>query len=147
MSDQGFASKWLGLWHLALKVQNLARSRAFYQDLLGMKTVWEPDTQNIYLSFGQDNLALHQIPEGTSLAQGDPQSLDHFGFMVRHKEDVDQMARRMEQAGIPIVHPVRLHRDGSYSFYMEDPDRNLIQILYEPRLNTGGARTAPATAA
>jgi catechol 2,3-dioxygenase-like lactoylglutathione lyase family enzyme len=141
MSEQS-APRLRGLWHIALRVQNMARSRTFYQEVLGMKVVWEPDPDNIYLSLGQDNLALHQLPQGQSLIQHDQPSpsaavspLDHFGIIVDRKEDVDLMAKRMEQASIPLVKPVRLHRDGSYSFYIEDPDRNVIQILYLPYIS------------
>ncbi len=36
MADSGIR----GLRHLALKVTDLARSRKFYEELFGMKTVW-----------------------------------------------------------------------------------------------------------
>jgi len=37
--------------------------------------------------------------------------------------------------GIPIVHPFKIHRDGSASFYCADPDGIVIQLLYEPTLS------------
>src|SRR3970040_2316753 len=52
-----------GLRHLALKVTDLARSRKFYEEFFGMQVVWEPDPENVYLSSGRDNLALHLIPQ------------------------------------------------------------------------------------
>jgi catechol 2,3-dioxygenase-like lactoylglutathione lyase family enzyme len=134
MKESSESPSWLGLRHLALRVKNLSRSRLFYETCLGMKVVWAPDPQNIYLSSGPDNLALHEVPEGTNLYTGPDHPLDHFGFMVRRKEDVDFIAQQMEQTGAPIAQKVRLHRDGSYSFYMNDPDGNRIQVLYEPRL-------------
>lgn len=124
-----------GLRHLALRVTDLERSRAFYQGLLGMSVVWEPDDQNLYLSSGSDNLALHQVPQGGSLKQGEDQFLDHFGFIAASETGVDEIAVKMKEAGVPILKPVKRHRDGSYSFYMADPDGNVIQILYEPHIS------------
>jgi len=124
-----------GLRHLALRVTDLPRSRAFYQGLLGMSVVWEPDDENLYLSSGSDNLALHQVPPGTPMKQGDGQFLDHFGFIAETEAGVDQVAMKMKEAGVPILKPVKRHRDGSYSFYMSDPDGNVIQILYEPHIS------------
>ena len=72
-----------GLRHVALRVVNLARSRTFYEQLLGMKVVWEPDSENVYFSSGSDNFALHQIP-ASDLASYQPlkgQSLDHIGVI------------------------------------------------------------------
>ena len=134
MSKQEEAPRLLGLWHVALQVQDMEKSRAFYQGILGMKVVWEPDPYNIYLSLGSDNLALHQGAEAPS----GPQHLDHIGFIAASQDDVDAMEKRIRQFGIPIVKPVRLHRDGSYSFYIDDPDGNRVQILYEPHIAMRG---------
>jgi catechol 2,3-dioxygenase-like lactoylglutathione lyase family enzyme len=69
-----------GFRHVAFRVTDLARSRAFYEQLLGMNVVWEPDADNLYLSSGTDNLALHQIApaELASYQPPKPQLLDHI---------------------------------------------------------------------
>ena len=70
-----------GMRHIALKVRDVARSKSFYQDFLGMDVVWEPDRQNVYLSSGCDNIALHEVSQ--TLPTGTPeQQLDHLGFVV-----------------------------------------------------------------
>jgi catechol 2,3-dioxygenase-like lactoylglutathione lyase family enzyme len=126
-----------GLWHVALKVADLTRSRAFYEALFGMRVVWRPDPENVYLSSGQDNLALHQIPvsELAEYKQGTGQYLDHVGFIVDSSDTVDQLFREAEQAQATIVKRPKRHRDGSYSFYVADPDGNTVQVLYEPHVS------------
>ena len=130
-----------GLRHVALRVTNLARSRAFYEQLLGMKVVWEPDPDNVYFSSGPDNFALHQIP-ASELAAYQPlkgQLLDHIGVILESPEAVDRMYRKIEprlsQLGGQVEKPPKQHRDGSYSFYFSDPDGNAIQALYEPSIS------------
>ncbi len=123
-----------GLRHLALRVSDLSRSRGFYEDLLGMYVVWQPDDYSLYLSSGCDNLALHQITTGETLdLKG--QSLDHLGFIAENETDVDAIFETAKAAQVPIVKPVKRHRDQAYSFYMADPDGNVIQILYEPKIS------------
>ena len=56
----------LGLRHVALSVRDVRKSLAFYSTVLGMKLEWMPDEQNAYLTSGQDNLALHQLPAGSA---------------------------------------------------------------------------------
>jgi catechol 2,3-dioxygenase-like lactoylglutathione lyase family enzyme len=127
----------LGLWHLALKVRDIKRSRAFYEELFGMKVVWQPDSENVYLSSGRDNLALHQITPSDMTQYKDQrgQFLDHLGVIMESAEAVDRLFVQAEVAGHKVVHRPRQHRDGSYSFYLADPDGNTVQVLYEPTVS------------
>jgi catechol-2,3-dioxygenase len=128
-----------GLWHLALKVTDLQRSRTFYEQLFEMKVVWQPDSENVYLSSGSDNLALHQIgsAEVARLERRDRQFLDHLGVVMETPKAVDKLFERAERFGVEIVHRPKQHRDGSYSFYIADPDGNRVQVLYEPNISGG----------
>ena len=122
-----------GMRHIALKVKDIQRSKAFYRDVLGMDLVWEPDAQNAYLSSGSDNLALHEIPAAEAAPKA--QQLDHFGFVVESVERVQELEHDFVRLGVKIVHPFKVHRDGSASFYCADPDGIIIQMLFEPTLS------------
>ena len=124
-----------GLRHVALNVTDVEVSKTFYQTWFGMKIVWEPDAGNVYMSSGVDNLALHQIPKEKMPAYQQGQFLDHLGFIMESPASVDQLYERVVQAGVEIIHHPKQHRDGSYSFYLADPDRIVIQILYEPTIS------------
>ncbi len=130
-----------GLRHLALRVIDLKRSRAFYERFLAMRVVWEPDPENVYFSSGSDNLALHQIAPAELPDYRPPkaQLLDHVGVILDSPQAVDLMygdvAPVIGNFGGSIVKPPKQHRDGSYSFYFADPDGNVIQALYEPTIS------------
>lgn len=120
-----------GMRHLALKVADVDRAKAFYERVFGMKLVWQPDTDNAYLSSGCDNLALHRGEYGDVSAQ----RLDHLGFIVESATEVEAAWRWAQADGLEIVHPLKHHRDDSVSFYIRDPDGNVIQVLYEPAVS------------
>lgn len=123
----------LGLRHVALNVRDVQRSVTFYRNVFGMEVEWEPDPDNVYLTSGSDNLAIHKLPEG---AEPSPvQNVHHIGFIVKTMADVDAVAARVEGQGIPLVHPLKTHRDGARSFYFKDPDGVLIQVLYHPPIS------------
>ena len=123
----------IGLRHLALRVRNVAASKRFYCEIFGMTPVWEPDEETAYLSSSSDNLALHEVADGaTPRAPNDSQSLDHLGFLLLSPDQVYAAAEAVRDRGEKILQEPREHRDGSHSFYMADPDENIVQVLFEP---------------
>jgi len=122
--------------HLSLRVSDLDASEKFYTEILGMRPVWRSEGEIAFLECGNDDLALIQIPKEEVQAFREraqsSQSLHHFGFRVRSKDGVDQLAEEMKARGIVIDDGPRDHRDGSRSFYFRDPDDNYVQILWDP---------------
>jgi catechol 2,3-dioxygenase-like lactoylglutathione lyase family enzyme len=99
-----------------------------------MEVVWEPDPQNVYLSSGCDNIALHEVSPHFAAGAASRQ-LDHLGFVVESVERVKELEQEFVARGVTIMHPFKVHRDGSASFYCADPDGIVIQLLYEPQLS------------
>ena len=124
-----------GMRHIALKVKDVVQSKNFYQEILGMDVVWEPDAENVYLSSGCDNIAIHRVSANFANDAQEKQ-LDHLGFVVESIERVKELEQEFTAKGVRMVHPFKIHRDGSASFYFGDPDGIVIQMLYEPQLST-----------
>ena len=118
-----------GLRHVALNVHDLDAMKRFYSELLGFHIEWEPDPDNVYLSSGIDNLALHR---STAASGG---ALDHLGIVVRTPGEVDRWAAFLESRGIALDAAPRTHRDGARSLYFRDPDGNSIQIIHHPPIS------------
>ena len=95
----------LGLHHVALHTTNMEKSRHFWIDLLGYAVEWEPDPDNVYLTVGLDNVALHSGKEPTG-----PQRLDHVGLIVASAEDVFSWEAHLKDAhrGHPRTRPLFL---------------------------------------
>jgi catechol 2,3-dioxygenase-like lactoylglutathione lyase family enzyme len=133
-----------GLRHVALNARRLDEMKHFYVDLLGFAIEWEPDPDNIYLSSGIDNLALHRSSSSAETGQrgtegvghsGVREALDHLGLIVRAADDVDRWAEFLEGQGVVIDASPRTHRDGARSCYFRDPDGNRIQIIHHPPIS------------
>jgi|SRR5579871_6633555 catechol 2,3-dioxygenase-like lactoylglutathione lyase family enzyme len=120
-----------GLRHLALRVRDVERAKDFYVEMFGLRVAWQPDPDNAYLSSGCDSLALHRGDPGAP----DHQALDHLGFVVESIAEVEAAWRLVQARGTTIAKPLARHRDGAVSFYIRDPDGNLIQVLYEPGIS------------
>ena len=107
-------------------------TRRFYVNLLGFDVEWEPDGDNVYLTSGADNLALHRAPTGGGARET---ALDHVGILVREAPDVDAWAAFLRDQGVALHGEPRSHRDGARSFYLDDPDGNRVQIIYHPPIS------------
>ena len=115
-----------GLRHVALFVHEYEASESFFTELLGMEVEWRPDEDNVYLSTGNDNLALHRSSIQTS------GKLDHVGFFINEVEKIDDWFEFLSSSGVRMLTKPRTHRDGARSFYCLDPSDIRIQIIFHP---------------
>jgi catechol 2,3-dioxygenase-like lactoylglutathione lyase family enzyme len=95
-----------------------------------MQVEWRPDPDNVYLTSGNDNLALHRASEKAT----GPQRLDHIGFILNQPEQVDEWYEFLKEQAVSMRTIPKTHRDGARSFYCEDPDGNVVQMIYHPPL-------------
>lgn len=119
--------------HVALNVTDVEACERFYVDLLGMRVEWRPDPDNVYLTSGNDNLAIHRASGDISGGQ----ALDHIGFILDTVDDVDRWYEFLVANNVPIAKQPKTHRDGARSFYCVDPGGVIVQMIYHPPLAKG----------
>ena len=111
------------LGHVALRVQNMERAVAFYRGL-GLRLTWQDD-EWAYLQWPGSG-------EGIALLSPEYRAAGpHFALHVRDRAEVDRVHAELEARGHSCG-PVHDHRDGTASFYMQDPEGNWLEMLYEP---------------
>jgi len=125
-----------GIRHVALLCSDIGKMERFYCEVLGYRVEWRPSAAEIYLTHGQDNLALHARPAGRAAPTDATESrLDHVGLLIDRPEDVDGWAAYLKDKGVELDTAPRTHRDGARSFYLRDPEGNRLQFLYHPPLS------------
>ena len=127
----------LGMWHVALNVRDVELMRAFYIDVLGYAVEWEPDPDNVYMTRGRDNIAIHRSDAAPAAGARNRGSMDHIGFVLETPGHVDRWAGWLTERGHPPEVGVKTHRDGARSFYVRDPEGNLLQFIFHPPLAGG----------
>ncbi|MFT5610411.1 MAG: catechol-2,3-dioxygenase [Arenicella sp.] len=120
-----------GMRHVALNVLDLALVEHFYVELLGFKVEWRPDSENVYLCSGNDNLALHVVADTGAKAQ----TLAHTGIIIDDISVVDDWYNFLRQNEVPMATAPKTHRDGARSFYCHDPEGTVVQVIYHPPLS------------
>ncbi len=131
----------LGMRHVALNVRDMTAAEDFYVRVMGMTVEWRPDPQNLYLTSGGDNVALHQA-DATLPRDEASQRLDHIGYFVGQPDEVDAWGEWLRANGVRIRTPPRTHRDGARSLYCYDPDGTVVQIICHPPVVAWGQARA-----
>jgi len=113
----------VGVHHLLLKARDFERSKRFYLEMLGFAE--RPGAKP--LADGRPFISTIQGLGITGGGSGLQQQVDHFAFVVRNLEALNQ---RLKQAGVEFERDLGPGPYGT-AIYIKDPDGNILE-LFEP---------------
>ena len=126
-----------GIHHVRLTVTDIARSKAFYQQLFGSEPavdmsdkVDEPgvreDPAQIYggavFQVGEQLLGLRPVAEAGDSFRSTRVGLDHVSLSVASRDDLQATAERLSAAGIEHGEVIDLEDMGLAILSVQDPD-------------------------
>jgi glyoxylase I family protein len=120
-----------GIHHITLNVSDLARSRAFYEGVLGLTVDQDFPGEKLRLRLGGARLVL--VPPLPGTPAGDRFSehrigLDHLAFGVAGRAELEALAQRLRDAGVPAdLHDDRAGTVALVSF--RDPDNIQLEFF------------------
>jgi 2,3-dihydroxybiphenyl 1,2-dioxygenase len=135
----GFVTGTMGLGHIVLRVDDAARSLAFYRDTLGMRVSDFIDlkmrrgrpTDSITLSFMHCNPRHHTVAFGQFPGN---KRLLHFMLQLNSIDDVGAGYYLAQDRGVPISGSLGRHtNDHMVSFYMRSPSGFEIEYGFGAR--------------
>jgi catechol 2,3-dioxygenase-like lactoylglutathione lyase family enzyme len=123
--------------HITLIVDDLAATREFYVDTLGMAEVPRPDFDFPGAWFEIGHVQIHATVAGelAGLAGwGDRQVKSisrghHFAFEV---SDMDAALESIARIGLKIGDGPKQRPDGAHQVYIYDPDGHLVELFTKP---------------
>jgi catechol-2,3-dioxygenase len=123
-----------GVGHVALRVIDQERSRAFYRDVIGLQVSEEdPEHGGVFmtagLSFHSLDVFPHPDPASAPRPQADQIGLLHVAFAVESYHDLRDAYCRLIDNGVTIDRAV--DHVSQRSIYFADPDGNRLEIYYE----------------
>ena len=119
------------LGHVNIFVRNAARSREWYEDVLGLHTYdLRPDAAFMSADIEQSHeIALVHVGDDAPGPERGRVGLNHMAWYMETLEDLKQFYLRIKDKNIPIV---RVGDHGiSMGVYIQDPDGNGIEVFYE----------------
>ncbi|WP_168119669.1 VOC family protein [Paenibacillus sp. HB172176] len=114
------------LGEVKLKVSQLERSIAFYQDVIGFRVLNQYDrTAELTADGSSSLLVLEEIPNAITTRPRTTSGLYHFAILLPTRRDLGMVLRRLIEAKLQLGQADHLV---SEAIYLSDPDQNGIEI-------------------
>lgn len=118
-----------GILHITIPVSDLARSRAFYTDVLGLEFIGQAPQHNphfVFLKSGGDYVVLGREEKRARFSD-----IIHHAFMV-DGDAFDSTVAELKAKGVDVFREER--RDQGIftgrSAYFHDPDNNALEVIH-----------------
>ena len=116
--------------HVTIVVKDLAATRRFYVEALGMDEVARPPFTFAGQWFQAGPTLIHTILEFDGSGRAGSAACansrgHHFAFLV---DDCYAAAQRIAEMQIPFVSPPKKRPDGAIQLFINDPDGHLIEL-------------------
>jgi catechol 2,3-dioxygenase-like lactoylglutathione lyase family enzyme len=118
-----------GILHITIPVSDLARSRAFYTDVLGLEFIGQapPDDPHfVFLKSGGDYVVLGREDKRERFSE-----IIHHAFMIEG-DAYDATVAELKARGVDVFREER--RDQGVftgrSAYFHDPDNNALEVIH-----------------
>ena len=120
--------------HVALRVADVERSRAFYTTLLGFEVVEEDlDHGGVFMALEglSHTIDLFPVDDPRTAPAQTPGAVGvrHIAFLVDSEQALKEAYETLQANGVTIVRAI--DHVSQKSIYFQDPDGNLLEIYYE----------------
>ena len=114
-----------GLTHIHLFVADLDRSLRFYHEVFGLEEMSRDGPKMVFLRppNSSDTITLNEVPEKAGKAGG----VDHFGFRLVDKGELDRAIEEVESAGGRLLERGE-HAPRTPYAYVADPNGYTIEL-------------------
>lgn len=122
----------LTVGHVHLKVSNLARSEAFYREVLGFEVTQRYGAQAVFMSAGGYH---HHVGLNTWMSRGGPPPADgttglfHVAFLYPTRAELARAVRQVVASGVALDGAA--NHGVSHAVYFRDPDGNGIELYWD----------------
>jgi len=118
--------------HAHIKVRNLERSTAFYEQFLGLSVRERIEGHFVFMSATEvhHEIALQQVGMGARTPGRFEVGLFHVAFEAPDKPSLARCYKKLMEHGIPVV---AVDHRISWAIYFSDPDGNGLEIYCDTR--------------
>ncbi|HUC11731.1 MAG TPA: VOC family protein [Stellaceae bacterium] len=111
-----------GIDHIVLHCKDVARSKRFYTDVLGM-TVYRDDGRHVFMHAGAQGVALFESADAAPFAAGT--DMNHLALSVADGT-YQSLKAELERHGVAVS-----GRPGEdHCIYFSDPDGHRLQLMF-----------------
>jgi lactoylglutathione lyase len=123
--------------HVAVWTRDVERLRAFYARWFGATSGGRYESRrqrgfaSYFLTFpgGGARVEVMQLPALADAAPAPAVGWAHVAVAVGARAEVESLAARMRDAGVPVLSGPRETGDGYFEAAVEDPDGNVVEIM------------------